>query len=599
MITFHTHSRFSGLFHVTQSVLTLTLALTLSLTLTLAMAPGLIAEASTYNYPYPTAQSKKGIALGADMEEDALELNVRHTTLNFPLTEFIAAKSEQNDTVSYPYQYGGTTYWFRKARVAAADKTLTKMKKNDTIVTGILLLQKRNDMLKLIYPRARRSKASFYAWNMDGGKNQKTLEAAISFLANRYASGENGRVVGWIVSNEIDSADEWNCAGNVSFDTYMDLYAKMFEMTSRIVRDVYSNARVYVPLDHFWNIIYTNNFKAKDCLDGFAARMARDGVPWNVAFHAYNGDLMQPSITDEQYFPTTGQADTPIITMKNLGVLTDYIRNNFGEDKRVILSEHGYSSTWKGKEDQKAQARSVALSYYLAEENPMVDSFIYYSQVDQTPLTKVGASFGLWKVSKKEKATDKKKSWATFKYMDTDLDNPILNLARRISTSMTGQAAKSTRSIQLKKVKNKAGKPGKPKVKLYKGWQVCGAVAGVRKVKHGVMLIHDASRNKNVSWGIQRSFRKLNAKKHPYLVFRVKGKKLSGPGTELLVRVFSGDSHVFEASGKLRSGSRSIKVDLRKWPYRNAVTGIQILVKRSYGGVKKGASVTVSGIGLR
>ena len=48
------------------------------------------AYAAKYNYPYPTAENKKGLALGADMEEDALELNVCHATINFPISLFIA-----------------------------------------------------------------------------------------------------------------------------------------------------------------------------------------------------------------------------------------------------------------------------------------------------------------------------------------------------------------------------------------------------------------------------------------------------------------------------------------------------------------------------
>ena len=107
--------------------------------------------------------------------------------------------------------------------------------------------------------------------------------------------------------------------------------------------------------------------------------------------------------------------------------------------------------------------------YYLAMADPMVDSFVYYSQVDQNELTKVGASFGLWKVSPGEKATSKKQSWSIFKYMDTNLSDPILNMARSTSEQMTGQKAAATRTFQ-RGTQTACGKY-KLKSKLAKGWK--------------------------------------------------------------------------------------------------------------------------------
>ena len=555
------------------------------------------AHAAIYNYPYPTAPNKKGLALGPDMEEDALELNISHATINFPFTEMIAHRSEQNSSRSFSFRYRKKKYWFRKDTVRKWDSTLKKLKKNNVIVTGILLMQKRNDLKNLLYPQARNRKAAFYAWNMDGGKNQLQIEAAICFLAKRYSGGKKGRVVGWIVANEIDNPSDWNNAGGIDFSAYMDLYARMFEMASRVIRNVYSNARLYVPLDHYWNMTRENEYTARSCLDTFAARMAQDGYSWNLAFHAYNGDLMQPSITAEQYFPATDSLDSPIITMKNLHVLTGYIRSRYGEQTRVILSEHGYSSTWKKKDVSRDQSEAIALSYYLAMSDPMVDSFIYYSQVDQTELTKVGASFGLWKVSKKERATSKKMSWSIFKYMDTDLKNDILDSARNTSEQMTGRSAQLTRSFCAGS-QQAVGKYGLKK-KLNGGWGKCGAVSGMSR-KGGIRIRRTGYRNPNVYWGIRKNLKKMDVTSCPRLVLTVKSGKLSTGKTELLIRVFSGRDRLFEASGILEANRvRRFQADLSAWEYRNAITQIQILIKRESGSWKNGAEVTLSRIGFR
>ncbi len=567
------------------------------LTLLLSAACAFASHAATYNYPYPTAQNKKGLALGADMEEDGLELNICHATLNLPISWVIAHRWERNSYRSYSYRYKGKTYWFRRTSVKVWDKILKKLQTRNVIVTGILLMEKRSDLKDLIYPKARNKKAAYYAWNMDGGKNQRQIEAAVSFLAERYSSGRHGRIVGWIVGNEIDSASEWNAAGKIGFSSYMDLYARMFEMCSKIIRRVYSNARLYVPLDHFWNIIYSNDFKAKKCLDTFGARMKKDGYPWNLAYHAYNGDLMQPSITAKQYFDTTDKPTSPIITMKNLSVLTKYVREKYGEKTRIILSEHGYSSTWKKKNVSRQQSEAIALSYYLAMADPMVDSFVYYSQVDQTMLTKVGASFGLWKVSKHENATNKKPSWTTFKYMDTDRSDPVLNKARKTSEKMTGTKVAATCSFMKGKMTS-IRKYGLKK-RLAGGWKKTGAVRSIYRRGAGYTLKRNYSRNKNVYWGLNRSFKKLNVSKYPRLCLTIRNGRLTTKKTELLVRVFSGRKHLFEASSAVRSGkTQRFKIDLKKWKYRNKITKIQILVKRKSGNWKSRAGIVIENIGF-
>lgn len=554
-------------------------------------------SAAVRRSPYPTAQNKKGIALGWDMEEDSIELNVCHATFNFSLSQIFAFENEKNSRSSYAYTYKGKKYWFRKPNINSYDRILKKLKKNNTIVTGILLMEKRRDLKRLICSSGRFQKAYFYAWNMDNGTNQRQIEAAISFLANRYNGGKHGNVVGWIVGNEIDSPDDWNEAGKISFSEYMDLYCRMFEVSSKIVRKAYTNARLYIPLDHFWNMINSNKYTARACLEAFAARMKKDGYAWNLAYHAYNGDLMQPSITDPQYFETTQDIDSPIITMKNLNVLSDYIRTNYGEKTRIMLSEHGYSSTWKNKKVSAQQCLAIALSYYLTQLDPMVDSFIYYSQVDQNDLKKVGATFGIWNVSKHENATSKKQSWSTFKYMDTDLDDPILKEARNTAEKMTGRKVEPTRKIRRTTLKIR-GKYGLKK-KLTKGWKACGAVSSVRRKGSRYTLRRDTSRNKNVYWGLQQNFKKLNVSSSPHLVLTVRKGRLTTGRTQLLIRVFSGKKSVFETYADIRSKkTQRLQADLSGWQGRKAITRIEILVKLESGKWKSRSGAVVEKIGF-
>lgn len=127
------------------------------------------------------------------------------------------------------------------------------------------------------------------------------------------------------------------------------------------------------------------------------------GLKWNLAYHAYSAPL-----TDTLFWRgwgTTDNENSPYITMKNLQVLTNYIKRNYGSSTRIILSEQGYSSN----PGQQYQAAALAYSYYLAACNPMVDSFIIRSYWDHPVEVAQGISMGI----------AGKEAFQVYKYMDT------------------------------------------------------------------------------------------------------------------------------------------------------------------------------------
>ena len=99
--------------------------------------------------------------------------------------------------------------------------------------------------------------------------------------------------------------------------------------------------------------------------------------------------------------------------MKNIGVLTNYIKKTYGRSVRIILSEQGYSSTW----GQSTQAAALAYSYYIAACNPMIDAFIIRSYLDHPVEVAQGLSMGI----------AGKEAFDVYKYMDTTSSNAYTN----------------------------------------------------------------------------------------------------------------------------------------------------------------------------
>ena len=97
--------------------------------------------------------------------------------------------------------------------------------------------------------------------------------------------------------------------------------------------------------------------------------------------------------------------------MRNIETLTNYVKNKYGSNTRIILSEQGFSSASGG---QANQAAALALAYYKAACNPMIDAFIIRSYKDEAHEVSQGLAMGL-----KDTNGRKKTSYNVFTNMDS------------------------------------------------------------------------------------------------------------------------------------------------------------------------------------
>src|SRR5205085_12251815 len=80
--------------------------------------------------------------------------------------------------------------------------------------------------------------------------------AALDFLARRYslADGAHGRIHHWILHNEVNAGWVWTNAGEKSVLLYMDLYQRSMRTAYLIARQYNPWARVFISLEHHWNV---------------------------------------------------------------------------------------------------------------------------------------------------------------------------------------------------------------------------------------------------------------------------------------------------------------------------------------------------------
>ena len=333
---------------------------------------------------------KKGLLIDPDklMSEELDDLGIQHAAYNIPVSR-ILGHPEEDIYSAIHYTYNGNEYIFNGRVMAEYDLIFHTLTDKGIEITAILLNDVSGDYPWLIHPLAREGigKPPYYAFNGSDGMGAEYLAAIGTFLTERYSGVMNGRgvVANWVIGNEINARKEWNYMEHVDLELYVREYVRAFRIFYNAVKSVNNACGVYISLDNQWNRIniLTQSYRAKDILDEFNRQIKEEGnIDWGLAVHPYNKPLTRVDTWEPSIY-VKNRADTPVVTMANIRVVTDYMeRDEFltedGEVRSIILSELGYTSS-KGEEEQAA---AIVYAYRMAEANPHIDSVIFSRQTD-------------------------------------------------------------------------------------------------------------------------------------------------------------------------------------------------------------------------
>ena len=312
------------------------------------------------------------------------------------------------------YKYNGKTYHFNG--LYGYVYLVQQCNAKGIQVTAQISIDRNVSTQSLITGNSHYAETAYYGWNTDNGTTRQTMEAMFAYLGEKFGKN-NCYISNWILGNEVNSASGYYYVGNVSFSKFISMYSEAFRCLYNAVKSSRGSSKVFICLDNCWNQknAFTICYSARSTLESFAAKISdmQKDVNWNLAYHAYN----QP-LSDSQFWSganasmfTSDANTTTFITMRNIQTLTDYVKNRFGSNTRIILSEQGFSSTYGG---QANQAAAIALAYYKAACNPMIDAFIIRSYKDETHEVAQGLAMGL-----KDANGKKKTSYNVFKNMDS------------------------------------------------------------------------------------------------------------------------------------------------------------------------------------
>lgn len=387
--------------------------------------------------PFTAVTSKKGLQV--QMVDDAIALGVRHAGLNLDLCDLIVPEPSPDAIL---HRHDGGEFRFRRDAVEVHDRRIRGLSDRGILVYLILLAYRHPDATVnrlLIHPRYDATAPNrLGALNTVTTEGRRWLAATCDFLASRWSNpaSPHGRAVGYIVGNEVNSHWFWSNLGRSSLAEF----AADYEPAVRIVHDAVRRyavwPRVYLSLEHHWNIRYEaadddQAFPARPFLAEFA-RLARErgDFDWHVAFHPYPENLFEPRFWNDR--TATDADDTPRITLRNLPVLTRFLDREEmryrGRPRRVILSEQGFHSP-DGPDGEAVQAAAYCLAHRLIRDQPGIDAFILHRHVDHAE--EGGLRLGLWTHRPDSISTPdrQKRMYACFRAADTSAEDAAFAFA--------------------------------------------------------------------------------------------------------------------------------------------------------------------------
>lgn len=360
---------------------------------------------ATYSGSGPKTSSKKGLQV--EELSDSLEVGTKHAVINWTLSSILTSQGNGN---AVPFKYRGVTYYLDENVMAHNDSVVQAYNQGGAKVTIILLLPEDTSNATASMRFNGPAAAKFSSINTGNKAGCRTFEAVMTYLAKRYGT-KNNLVSGWILGNEVDSPFYWNYGGSKKQSSYISNYARSFRICYNAVKSVSKKAKVYISVDHNWNTdpdgTGTRFFSTKSTLDSFYKKINKQGkIPFQIAYHAYPQGLGDPIFWDDSN--ATNSVKAKIVNFKNLNVLTDYVKKNYGKKYTIMLSEQSFNST----RGEVVQAAAYAYAYYISETNSMIESFIYGREFDND-----GEPGYLWGLCTKDH--QKRLLWHVFQYIDT------------------------------------------------------------------------------------------------------------------------------------------------------------------------------------
>ncbi len=211
--------------------------------------------------------------------------------------------------------------------------------------------------------------------------NPEDFARFAGMLAKRYnGANGNGRIVNFIIQNEVNSLDWYNPGCGVSahpceVEDRIQSYATIFNMAYDRILQEQSKAHVFFSFDHHFGTEYYDA-KRFSSAQRFIETLDPLVSPreWRIAYHSYPSDLFNPTFSPYDY---------PKVTFGNLGLLAGYLRQRFPTKPHawdIHLTENGLNAGAPSSEAFQDTQMNLATRNVIG--TPGITNYVYHRMRD-------------------------------------------------------------------------------------------------------------------------------------------------------------------------------------------------------------------------
>lgn len=257
----------------------------------------------------------------------------------------------------------------------------------------------------------------YYAWNVTDPEAYNALSAIVDYITEHF-SYQDTFVQNWWINNEVNVLnDKIYSMDQLNAELLETLAFKSYDLLEASLKKNNPHALPYLSVTHDWN--NTNEGKGVSTMEFLKAfAKAEQGKDWNVDLHAYPPQMHEQVWTKNSSAYLRHDTDTVSVCGANLEVFVNFIKENYGTNHRIIMSEQGFDSKW----GQEEQAAMMAYTYLAAARSDMVDEVIFTTYMDTNSAGHDFYDMGIVDIS-----GNKKPSYDVFRFMNTDQADAYLN----------------------------------------------------------------------------------------------------------------------------------------------------------------------------
>ncbi len=333
---------------------------------------------------YPKFDGKEGVYGDSD---GAATIDAKSAVIPVALNTLVM------DTIegSTKYEFGDKTYYINKENLIALDNNVRALSENGREAVLQLLLTKPDETTSetamKLYQYIKASDAVYYGVNTENDESISVYTALLKFLCERYTRDDAvyGFAGKFIMGAALNSNRVYNSVGHTMDSKYIIALTRQLHIVSTALLSEYSEAKLLLPFEaNFNHPVHDPALNPNEYLD-YSAKYVLDSVfesletgdcnvPFGIYLDATASDGSYDFWNDEY---AEDSQDSPFVTIKNINVLTDYL-------KTPTLLYNGYmrevSVAFDTGDNTADNAAAALCAYYCAKANDDI-SMIYFDGV--------------------------------------------------------------------------------------------------------------------------------------------------------------------------------------------------------------------------